>query len=305
MIIDIHVHAFPDKVASKAIETLENLYKVKAFSDGTITGLLKHMTGSGVDISVVLPVSTDPRQVVSINTWTSGLCKMIGEMLDDEDFVNSHNLDKIARRSFCPVVGFGTIHPDFVDYKGEIQRMKELGIKGVKFQPTFQKFYPHDDKMFPVYEELIKAGIMIIFHTGDEIQPAELIYSTPESLVRVLDVMKPVMGEYGYFVDSAEDSRTYKIIAAHMGGFRLWDRVEEYLIGREIFFGASFVFGHMDSDRAVDMMRSHGIHRILFGSDFPFSRQNVDLEYVLNSGLTDDEKKAVLSLNAVGLLNLA
>jgi len=71
MIIDFHVHAFPDKVAEKAIEAFEDIYKVKCLSDGRIDSLLVRMAESGVDVSVIQPVSTDPRQVESINTWSS------------------------------------------------------------------------------------------------------------------------------------------------------------------------------------------------------------------------------------------
>jgi len=45
MIIDMHVHAFPDKVAAKAIESLESTYAIKCFSDGTIKSLMANMLG--------------------------------------------------------------------------------------------------------------------------------------------------------------------------------------------------------------------------------------------------------------------
>ena len=49
MIIDIHVHAFPDKVAAKAIGYLEDRYGIKALANGTVNELAEHMAGSGVD----------------------------------------------------------------------------------------------------------------------------------------------------------------------------------------------------------------------------------------------------------------
>lgn len=295
MVIDIHVHAFPDKVAAKAIENLEGIYGVKAFSDGTVAGLLAHMAESGVDLAVIQAVSTTPRQVVSINTWISGLSQISGESADDPD------TEKQSR-----VTGFGTIHPKFEGYRDEIWRMKELGIKGVKFQPSFQEFYPDDERMFPIYEEIIKAGLIILFHAGDEIKPVPLIYSTPQRLARVVDAMQSEIDNNNYRVQIENEVRgPVKLVAAHLGGYRAWDQVEEHLLGRDLYFDVSYVFGRLDLACAVQMIRSHGIDRILFGSDFPFARQREDIQAILQLDMTQEEKEKILGDNASRLLGLS
>ena len=287
MIIDIHTHAFPEKIAAKAIENLEAIYGVKAFSDGTVTGLLSHMAASGVDLSVVLAVSTAARQVVSINTWISSLPQI------------SINTEK------HPIIGFGTIHPEFGGYRDEIQRMRELGIRGVKFQPSFQRFYPDDERMFPVYEELIKAGLIILFHAGDEIKPVDVIYSTPQRLARVLDAMQNEITNYDYRVQvEGSPSGPVKFIAAHLGGYRMWDEVEEHLLGRDLYFDASYVLGHIAPERAVRIIRSHGSDRILFGSDFPFAQQGQNVQAIMQLNIAQEEKEKILEGNASLLLGL-
>jgi predicted TIM-barrel fold metal-dependent hydrolase len=295
MVIDIHVHAFPDKVATKAIESLEAVYGVKAFSDGTVAALLAHMAESGVDLSVIQAVSTAPRQVISINTWVSGLSQTSREPANDPDAGNRG-----------AIMGFGTIHPKFEGYRDEIQRMKELGIKGVKLQPTFQEFYPDDERMFPVYEEIIKAGLIILFHAGDEIKPVPLIYSTPERLARVLDAMQSEIDNYNYRVHiENEPSGPVKVVAAHLGGYRMWDQVEQHLLGRDLYFDASYVFGRLEPARAARIIRSHGTDRILFGSDFPFAQQQKDIQTILKLDITQEEKEKILGKNASLLLGLS
>jgi predicted TIM-barrel fold metal-dependent hydrolase len=292
MVIDFHVHAFPDKVAAKAIEAFEMVYKVKCFSDGTITSLLTSMAESGVDVSIIQPVSTDPRQVVSINTWSSELVRVK---------IENTNIN------VPPIIGFGTIHPKFEGYREEIYRMKELGIKGVKFQPFFQKFYPDDESMFPVYEELIKAGIIIMFHAGDEINPAEIVYSTPERLARVLDAMQSLIDECNYrIVDNSKkpSQNPAKIVVAHLGGYMLWDRVEKHLLGRDIYFDASYIFGHLDTNRAEQIIKAHGTDKILFGSDFPFALAKNDINAIMQLDLTSEEKENIFSKNTLRLLGL-
>lgn len=297
MIIDIHTHAYPDKVASKAIETLETMYDTKTFSDGTIAGLLAHMLASEVDISVVLAVSTAARQVVSINTWIANLYHITRESV--------LGIERESTTPQYPFIGFGTIHPEFADYRDEIQRMKELGIKGVKFQPDFQEFYPDDERMFPIYEELIKAGLIMLFHIGDEIAPAPIIYSTPQRIARVLDAMQSEIDSYNYRVKMEHGARsTIRIVAAHLGGHRMWDQAEEHLLGRDLYFGASYVFGHLDSARALKIIRNHGMDRILFGSDLPFAQQRKDIEAILQLDITQKEKDQILGGNASLLLGL-
>jgi hypothetical protein len=288
MVIDIHVHAFPDKVAAKAIESLESIYGIKAFSDGTVPQLLAQMEGSGVDTSVVLAVSTAARQVVSINDWISGFSQ------------KDNKAEDLPR-----IIGFGTIHPEFEGYKDEIHRMKELGIKGVKFQPSFQKFHPDDEGVFPIYEELIKAGIIILFHAGDEIKPASHIYSTPERLARMLDAMQRDIDNYGYRAKiDGKPTGTEKIVIAHLGGYKMWDQVEEHLVGRDIFFGTSYVFGHLDTAGALRIMRSHGLDKMLFGSDFPFAQPKEDIQAISELDISKEEKDKIFWKNAAHLLEL-
>lgn len=284
MVVDVHVHAFPDKVATKAIETLSMVYGVKCFSDGKISSLISNMRSFGIDVSVIQPVSTDPKQVISINTWIASLNERLGEE------------DSLHRQK--QIIGFGTIHPRFEDYHDEIHRMKELGIRGVKFQPSFQEFYPDDEKMFPIYEELIKANIIIFFHAGDEIKPANIIYSTPKRLARMLDAMQSTIDLYDYRVKNPQWSEfPSKIVAAHLGGYRMWDDVEKYLVGREIYFDLSYVFGHIDFQHVNKIIRSHGLNKILYGSDFPFARQEKDIEAVMNLDMSQEDKANILSKN--------
>ncbi len=201
-------------------------------------------------------------------------------------------------------MGFGTIHPEFEGYRDEIQRMKELGIKGVKFQPDFQKFYPDNERMFPIYAELIKAGLIILFHSGHEIKPVDLVYSTPQRLARVLDAMQSEINNYDYRVQiDGKPSGPVKFIAAHLGGYRMWDEVEEHLVGRDLYFDASYAFGRMDPARAVRIIRCHGSDRILFGSDFPFAQQGKDIQAVLQLDMGQEEKKRILGQNALRLLD--
>ena len=52
------------------------------------------------------------------------------------------------------------------------------------------------------------------------------------------------------------------------------------------------------------MVREHGANRVLFGSDSPWGGQAETLAALKETGLTDEEQKAVLGENAAKLLQL-
>ena len=44
--------------------------------------------------------------------------------------------------------------------------IKDFGVKGFKFHPTVQAFYPNDPGCYPLYEVIAEAGLPALFHTG-------------------------------------------------------------------------------------------------------------------------------------------
>ena len=79
MIIDIHTHVFPDKIAAEVLEHLSRQSRAKYFSDGTLNGLLDSMKKFGIDKSVVLPVATAPRQVEKINDYAAKMTEKFSD----------------------------------------------------------------------------------------------------------------------------------------------------------------------------------------------------------------------------------
>ncbi len=159
MVIDIHAHAWPEKVSQKARENLESYYTVKCCGDPTVSTLLSFMDANKVDVSVICAVASRPEQVVSINDW---LFSVAGERI------------KI----------FASLHPGYSGWKKEIARIREYA-HGIKFQPSFQSFFVDDEAVFPVYEALEGSGLPVLFHSGDELAPQMTIRATPERLLKV------------------------------------------------------------------------------------------------------------------------
>ncbi|UCH34090.1 MAG: amidohydrolase [Armatimonadota bacterium] len=259
-VIDFHTHAFPDRVAAKAMAALEENYQVPSHSDATLAGLRRSMAAAGIEHCVVVPVATSPAQVRSITDWAAG-------------------------NGGSDLTIFGSLHPDLEDAVTEIARMRDLGVRGVKFHSEFQGFNPDEARMFPMYEALRDAGMIVYFHAGNEILPLPAIRATPGRIARVLDEFPGLT-----------------VIAAHMGAYLEWDEVHEFLVGRDIYFDTSFCLHKLGTQRFMDILRAHGTQHILFGTDSPWSDQGEALTSIRALPLTDDERRLIFHENARCLL---
>jgi predicted TIM-barrel fold metal-dependent hydrolase len=256
-IIDCHAHVFPDKIARKAVEHLIDYYRMPWSGDGTLAQLLASADEAGIYRLVVFSTATKAEQVESINNYIAGL--------GDER-----------------LIGFGTLHPDYANYKSEIQRMLSLGLRGIKLHPDFQAFPIDDARMFPIYEE-IGSELPVLFHLGDEHSDN----SSPKRLARVLELFPEMT-----------------VIAAHLGGYTRWDDAEKYLIGKNLYLDTSSTLCKLTPERAGALIEAHGADKILFGTDYPARLHKEELENFLKIPLSGGARQKILSTNAIKLFNL-
>ena len=159
MIIDIHNHIWPDKLAQKIDEFHRQREDgIKPAGPATLSGLLRNMEENEVDKCVILDVALKATQVESINNWLMSI--------KDER-----------------IIPFGAMHPDYKDYKEEIKRLKDNGIKGVKFQPTWQNCFVDDDRMLRIYE-VIGSDMIVFLHAGTSpSKKTENIEASPHRII--------------------------------------------------------------------------------------------------------------------------
>jgi uncharacterized protein len=72
-----------------------------------------------------------------------------------------------ARKHPDVLVPFGSVDP----HKGklgvrEARELIEAGVRGFKFHPSTQAFWPNDRAFYPLYEEIAAAGLIALFHSG-------------------------------------------------------------------------------------------------------------------------------------------
>lgn len=183
------------------------------------------------------------------------------------------------------VIPFGAMHPDFENPAEEIERMASLGLKGFKLHPEHQNFRPDDDRMAGIYQAALAHDMTILFHAGaDEVHTT--VHGTPESFVNVL-----------------EGFAGLRLVLAHLGGYRVWNRVAELLVGREVYLDTAYTLGHLPDEDFVEIVHAHGAEKILFGSDGPWTDAAKEIAWLRGLPLREGVIEAVLGGNAERLLS--
>ena len=278
MIIDFHNHFYPDKIAAAAIEKLTTCADIVAYTDGTLSGLSEDLKKSGYDLGVVLPVATAPKQVENINTRAVAV---------QEQFPN--------------LISFASMHPDYENYKDEIFRIKELGLKGIKLHPDYQNTFFDDEKILNILDEAFKNDLIVVVHAGLDIGLPDPIHTGVEQILKVLDIFK---------------DRAQKLVLAHTGAWGQWNEVLEKIAGRNVYMDISFSLGStkrkstgeelklLDDDLLVKIVRKHGVDKVLFGTDSPWGDHKMMLDKFLTLPFTKEEQDKILYLNAKKLLGI-
>ena len=94
------------------------------------------------------------------------------------------------------------------------------------------------------------------------------------------------------------------LIAAHLGGFRMWDDVEKYLVGREIYLDTSMGQKYYPREQFERIVNNHGADKILFASDSPWSVAKEEIELINSTTLTKEQKRLIFGENAKRLLGI-
>ena len=267
MIIDFHAHAFPDALAERSIAFLSAKASIPYYSDGTASGLAKSAKTIGTDVSLVLPVVTKPSQFRSINEFA--------KRIDCGEF----DQGGVRLRSF------GGIHPDSENVIEEVKTIKALGLKGIKLHPDYQGAFIDEDKNLRIIDAAAEAGLFVSVHAGLDLGFPNETHCTPKRAKRMLSL-----------------TGAKNVILAHMGGFSMWEEVEDVLVGEDVFFDTGVVAKYMDKGLAKRIVRAHGADKLLFATDSPWASYEDSYAFVRSLELSKEEEKKILGLNAAKIL---
>ena len=182
-------------------------------------------------------------------------------------------------------IAFGALHPNTENFQEEIDFLKSTNVPGIKLHPEYQNFYVDSPEMYPIYEALSGAGLITVFHAGKDPGPFTCDHCLPFALRKI-----------------RKDFPDLKIVAAHLGGWKVWGDVEELLCGLSIYFDTAAVQGILPDEEFLRIVHKNGIDKILFGTDTPWFDQGAAVKWIDQMKLSDSDKEAILHKNATHLL---
>ncbi len=275
MLIDFHTHAFPDKIAAGALRQLvqntlpyREIYgEARPHTDATTAGLAASSRAAGLDVSLVLPIATTPKPSPTLNNFAAQVDKLPG------------------------LRSFGSVHPLSPGASAEVERIRSLGLRGIKLHPEYQGCYVDEAPTVEVVRTAASLGLWVIFHAGADIGMPPPIHCTPERVIRLRKAVPDA-----------------KIILAHLGGYLLWDDVGPALPAMDVWLDTSYCLpNHPERrERFARLIREAGPGRVLFGTDSPWAGQAEALGYtrafLADYGFSAEEQAAILGENARKIL---
>ncbi len=182
------------------------------------------------------------------------------------------------------ILPFAAYHPDIENPYKTLSDIKKSGFLGLKLHPEYQEFRWSEEKIQNLGELCEKLGLIIYTHAGYDMGFRETHFDMDE------------------FVDFAKNFPKLKIIAAHMGGFLMWNEVWKKLPNtKNVFIDTSFAFPYLDNISFKNIVNKMGIEKVIFGTDFPWQKYEKYF-YYLSRIFSDKELEYIYSSNTKRLL---
>lgn len=178
----------------------------------------------------------------------------------------------------------------------EARRLIESGaVRGFKFHPNLQGFFPNDRIAYPLYEAIEEAGLPALFHTGH----SGIGSGLPGGGGIRLKYSNPI-----HVDDVAVDFPTLKIVLAHPS-FPWQDEALSIAMHKpQVFIDLSGWSPKYFPPQLVQYANTQLRHKMLFGSDYPLITPERWLADFERAPFRDEVRPLILKENAVRLLGL-
>ncbi len=269
MLIDFHVHILPEKIADKAFGAMQEKVRTVSKIDQPLyyRGTYEALKEKLAASKVDLCV---PMPIATGISQSQSINRFAKDISDGER-----------------IISFASVHPQQPDAIETLKEIKALGFIGIKLHPDYQLTFVDDEKFIRLVKTAGELGLHTTIHAGFDAGIAPPNRGTVDRMRVLLD---------------KTDAST--VTLAHMGGFKQWDEVEQYLVGTKAYFDTSVVSRFMDIEQYRRIIIKHGADRILFGSDLPWEDPADTLAFLKNAGLSDEETELITHKNAEKLLGL-
>lgn len=178
----------------------------------------------------------------------------------------------------------------------EVRRLiKDYGVRGFKFHPSAQEFYPNDRAAYSVYEAIAEAGLPAIFHSGQTGVGAGMLGGGGVRL-KYSDPM--------FLDDVAVDFPLMPIIIAHPSFPWQENALAVATHKPQVYIDLSGWSPKYFPPLLVQYANGLLKKKMLFGSDFPALTPDRWISDFDQIGIKPEVRKMILKENAIRLLGL-
>ncbi len=220
-----------------------------------------------------------------------------GERARGETGVSNEEVAELAAENADVMIPFASIDPARGrDGVREARRLIEhYGVRGFKFHPQYQEFWPNDREAYPLYEVIAEAGLPALFHTG---------HSGMGTGMRGGGGIRLKYGSPMPIDDVAVDFPDMPIILAHPS----WPWTEEALSiclhKPQVYIDLSGWSPKYFPPQLVQFANTQLKHKVLFGSDYPLITPDRWLADFERLEMREEVRPLILKQNAARLLGL-
>jgi predicted TIM-barrel fold metal-dependent hydrolase len=204
---------------------------------------------------------------------------------------------EVARANPDVLIPFASVDP----HKGKlgVREARELiqeGVRGFKFHPNIQAFWPNDRAFYPLYEVIAEAGLIALFHSGTTGIGAGM----PGGGGVRLKFSNPMCVD-----DVAADFPSLEIILAHPSFPWQEEALAVAVHKPNVYIDLSGWSPKYFPEILVQYINTRLRYKMLFGSDFPLITPDRWLADFEKLPIKDEVRPLVLKDNAARLLKLA
>lgn len=197
------------------------------------------------------------------------------------------------------LVGFATLNPALPESLAALERVRDLGLLGLKLHPAYDKFDVTDPRALEFYAAATDLGLPLNFHTG-----------VHASRLRDSEMLK--------FDDIAWEVPEARLIIEHLGTIPFYYQALG-VIGnnnyreKRVFAGITSVMNpeiklwYLGAERIEETARLLGAEVMIYGLDFPYNSGEVvrrELEIFQSLDLGPGGQEALLGGTLAWLLGL-
>jgi predicted TIM-barrel fold metal-dependent hydrolase len=202
-----------------------------------------------------------------------------------------------ARENSDIMVAFASIDP----HKGKMgarearRLIEEGGVRGFKFHPTCQGFFPNDRMAYKLYEVIAEAKLPAIFHSGH----SGIGTGMPGGGGLKLKFSNPI-----HVDDVAADFPDMTVIIAHPSWPWQDEALSVCLHKPNVYIDLSGWSPKYFSPELIRYANSQLKHKMLFGSDFPLITPDRWMKDFADAGFKPEVQPLILKENAIRALKL-